>query len=180
MLIGYMRPYQGDLECKDQASQLRESGCDHWVIEEHASPKQRIKLEELLQLLQSNDVLIVTKLFALADSTRHLAELLHNFNERQINFISLYESIDTRLEEGQYFYKNIHSLLHFQTDIISENTKKGMYEAKQRGSKVGRPRKLDDNIKKAIQMYESKKYSLLQIREETGISKTTLYRYLEN
>lgn len=45
--------------------------------------------------------------------------------------------------------------------------------------KLGRPRKLDGNVMKAIQMYESKEYSLAEIREETGISKTTLYRYLD-
>ncbi|MNJ70793.1 Helix-turn-helix domain of resolvase [compost metagenome] len=71
-------------------------------------------------------------------------------------------------------------MLTFQSDIISENTRKGLYEAKEKGTKLGRPRKLDENVKKAIQMYESKKYTLAQIREETGISKTTLYRYLES
>lgn len=55
-----------------------------------------------------------------------------------------------------------------------------MYEAKERGVKVGRPRKLDDNVRRAIQMYESQQYTLAQIRDETGISKSTLYRYLEN
>lgn len=29
-------------------------------------------------------------------------------------------------------------------------------------------------------MYESKKYTLEDIKRETGISKSTLYRYLEN
>lgn len=29
-------------------------------------------------------------------------------------------------------------------------------------------------------MYESKEYSLAEIHEETGISKTTLYRYLSS
>lgn len=46
--------------------------------------------------------------------------------------------------------------------------------------KPGRPRKADDNVKRAIIMYQSQKFSLAQIKEETGISKTTLYRYLEN
>ncbi|MNV97935.1 Helix-turn-helix domain of resolvase [compost metagenome] len=55
-----------------------------------------------------------------------------------------------------------------------------MYEAKEKGLKLGRPRKLDANIKRAISMYESKAYSLAQIREETGISKSALYRYLES
>ncbi|MEH7627334.1 helix-turn-helix domain-containing protein [Bacillus subtilis] len=29
-------------------------------------------------------------------------------------------------------------------------------------------------------MYQSKKYTIQQITKETGISKTTIYRYLDN
>ncbi|MDQ0166942.1 DNA invertase Pin-like site-specific DNA recombinase [Bacillus horti] len=56
----------------------------------------------------------------------------------------------------------------------------GLYAAKQKGVKPGRPRKPDENVKRAISMYQSQQYSLAQIKAETGISKTTLYRYLEN
>ncbi|MGP0578925.1 helix-turn-helix domain-containing protein [Paenibacillus peoriae] len=115
-----------------------------------------------------------------ADSTRHLAELLDQLNEQQAYFFSIHEGIDTRQLSSCSFYTHVKYLLNFQSDMISENTKKGLYEAKQKGMKLGRLHKLDENVKKAIQMYESQKYSIAQIREETGISKTTLYRYLEN
>jgi len=55
-----------------------------------------------------------------------------------------------------------------------------MTKAKQKGANPGRPRKPDENVKRAIAMYESRKYSLAEITNETGISKSTLYRYLEN
>nr|WP_318263781.1 helix-turn-helix domain-containing protein [Peribacillus simplex] len=45
---------------------------------------------------------------------------------------------------------------------------------------AGHPRKHDENVQKAIDMYQSKKYTLSDIKNETGISKSTLYRYLEN
>ncbi|MFB7142021.1 helix-turn-helix domain-containing protein [Gottfriedia sp. NPDC056225] len=63
---------------------------------------------------------------------------------------------------------------------MSENTKKGLYEAKQKGVTSGRPKKPGENVKRAIVMYQSKKYTLEEIKQETGISKSTLYRYLEN
>ncbi|TFH63775.1 hypothetical protein E4J71_00305 [Peribacillus frigoritolerans] len=53
-------------------------------------------------------------------------------------------------------------------------------EAKQKGNIAGRPRKYDENVQKAIDMYQSEKYTLSDIKNETGISKSTLYRYLEN
>ena len=71
-------------------------------------------------------------------------------------------------------------LVEFQSDVISEKTKKGLNEAKQKGVVTGRPRKPDENVQRAIEMYQSKNYTLTQIKEETGISKSTLYRYLEH
>lgn len=180
MLIGYMRPYQDDINCTNQLKELKKIPCDLYHSEEHASPKKRVTLQNMMNQLQSGDTVVVTRLFSIADSTRHLAELLDQINEQQAFLFSLHEKIDTRELAGQLFYGNVKSLLNFQSDIISENTRKGIYEAKEKGTRLGRPRKLDENVKKAIHMYESKKYSLAQIREETGISKTTLYRYLEN
>lgn len=180
MLIGYMRPYQDDINCTKQLEELKKVPCDLIHSEEHSSPKIRVTLEKVFSQLQPGDTLVVSRLFSLADSTRHLVELLDQINERTAFFYSIHEKLDSREQSGKLFYHNAMYLLDFQSDIISENTKRGMYEAKEKGLKLGRPRKLDENIKRAISMYESKEYSLAQIREETGISKTTLYRYLEN
>lgn len=52
-------------------------------------------------------------------------------------------------------------------------------EAKKNGVFTGRPRKPKDAIQRAIDMYNSNIFSLTQIKEETGISKSSLYRYLK-
>ena len=60
------------------------------------------------------------------------------------------------------------------------STRAGLSKAKEQGKQTGRPRKPDENVRRAIAMYQSKNYSLADIREQTGISKSTLYRYLES
>lgn len=94
-------------------------------------------------------------------------------------FQSLTEGIDTSNQAGYQFSLILNHLVNFQSDVISEK-QKGLYEAKQKGITPGRPRKPDENVKRAIVMYQSGDYSLAQIKDETGISKSTLYRYLEN
>ncbi|WP_163859552.1 recombinase family protein [Paenibacillus elgii] len=180
MLIGYLRPYQDDVNCKIQLEILMELGCDRFFTEEHSSPKKRVMLKKMINELQPGDTIVVAKLFSFADSTRHLAELLNQLKQKQAYLYSVGEGIDTNHSSGYSFHDSVNHLLNFQSDVISENTKKGLYEAKQKGIKAGRPRKPDENVKRAIHMYQSQKYSLAQIKEETGISKTTLYRYLES
>ncbi|MDN4067634.1 recombinase family protein [Paenibacillus vini] len=184
MLIGYMRPNQDDLSCEIQLEILNDLKCDLFFTEEHSSPKKREMLNKMINELQAGDTIVVAKLFSFADSTRHLAELLHQLAEKQAYLYSVGEGINTNPSSTSgyrySFHESVNYLLNFQSDVISENTKKGLYEAKQKGMKPGRPRKADENVKRAIIMYQSQKFSLAQIKEETGISKTTLYRYLEN
>lgn len=179
MLIGYVRPNEEDINCEQQLQILKEINCDSIISEEHSSAKKRTQLNNIMNKLNHGDKVVVTKLFALADSTRHLVELLEIINTKKAYLQSLYEGIDTSNKSGYQFINIVNYLVEFQSDVISEKTKKGLSEAKQKGITTGRPRKPDENVKRAIIMYQSKKYTLTEIKNETGISKSTLYRYLE-
>ncbi|WP_044783951.1 recombinase family protein [Bacillus thuringiensis] len=180
MLIGYMRPYQDDLKCEEQLKNLENLKCTTIVSEEHSSAKKRTQLASLISDLKKGEKVVVAKLFALADSTRHLVELIEEIDKKGAYFQSLAEGIDTSNSAGYSFSNIVKHLVNFQSDVISEKTKKGLYEAKQKGITPGRPRKPDENVKRATVMYQSGNYTLAQIKEKTGISKSTLYRYLEN
>lgn len=180
MLIGYMRPYQGDINCDEQYKVLTEKRCHKVISEPHASAKRRTTLEKLLDSLQEGDKIIISKLYAIADSTRHLTELLEKINNRGAYLQSIQEEIDTSNAESYSFTHIVKHLTAFQSDVVSEQTKAGMMKAKEKGGPVGRPRKPDRNVQRAIEMHQSKNYSLAEIKQETGISKSTLYRYLES
>ncbi|MGX5634562.1 helix-turn-helix domain-containing protein [Bacillus thuringiensis] len=53
-----------------------------------------------------------------------------------------------------------------------------MQAARSREKKDGRPNKMEDKVAISIKMYKSMDYTMKEITETTGISKTTLYRYL--
>ncbi|MBY6087513.1 recombinase family protein [Priestia flexa] len=179
MIIGYMRPYEGDINCKNQELSLQKIPCDTIIKEEHGSAKKRVQLANLIDSLLANDQLVVKRFFTLADSTRHLLELLEAIQEKGAYVQFLDEDIDTSSSNGKVFIHTVKHLLDFQSDVISERTKQGVSRAKKKGISTGRPRKPDENVKKAIEMYQSKNYTLADIKEKTGISKSTLYRYLE-
>ncbi|NMO97850.1 recombinase family protein [Paenibacillus lemnae] len=180
MIIGYMRPYQEDSQCEDQQEMLKKFPCDEIIQEPHCSPKRRSELYQLMDNLQQGDHLVVTKLFAWADTTRHLVDLLEQLEQKHAILISLQEGIRTDSAAAYSFQKIVGSLAEFQSDSIRETTLQGLMHAKEKGNLPGRPRKPDENVRRAIEMYQSKQYSLADIKETTGISKSTLYRYLES
>ena len=63
--------------------------------------------------------------------------------------------------------------------MIVERTKEGLKSARARGRKGGRPPVNQRDIERAIKLYKSEEYSVKEIVEMTGISKSTLYRYLD-
>lgn len=108
-----------------------------------------------------------------------LIELSELFNNLGVDFVSINDSIDTSTAMGKFFFRTMASIAELERDIISERTKTGLQAARSRGRKGGRPSKQKDKVEMAIKMYISKDYTINQITEATGISKTSLYRYLE-
>jgi DNA invertase Pin-like site-specific DNA recombinase len=68
----------------------------------------------------------------------------------------------------------------FERDLIVQRTREGLKSARARGRKGGRPRIKSKKINKAMKLYNSKEYSIREIVGMTGVSQSTLYRYLKN
>lgn len=179
MIIGYTRSFTRE-ETTLQIANLKQFGCDKIYDEPNGVVKEQTELEKLLQSLSPGDKVVVYKLYCIANSTRHLIELTQFFKEHLIDFVSIRDQIDTSKGCGKVFFQFMENIEELKHDVISERTKAGLNEAKLRGSIGGRPRKPDRYVKRAIEMYQSGKFTIAQITIETGISKTTLYRYLED
>ncbi len=178
MIYGYARPLYNDENCENQVKYLQ--SCDKVFHESHGSPKKRVELERMLMSLQEGDIILVERMFALADTTRHLMELLKLCEKDGVTIQFIQEGIESKGALDFTFTEMLEHLLIFQSDIVKQSTILGIANAKEQGKSIGRPKKSDENIKKAIAMYHSGKYSLLEIKNVTGISKSTLYRYLES
>lgn len=177
MIYGYQRPLYNDENMHIQTAALMD--CDQVFTENHGRAKKRIVLEELLMTMEKGDTIQVHRFFSIADSTRHLEEILKICKRDQVTLhfreenVTSTQLLEIPLEQVLQFF------LTFQSDIVKQSTTLGMAEAKAKGKSIGRPKKSDENVKKAIDMYQSGKFTLLDIKNETGISKSTLYRYLE-
>lgn len=93
--------------------------------------------------LKRGDALVVLKLDRLGRSVQHLSDLLVRFGNDGIHFCSLAEGINTTTPGGKLVYHLFAAFAEFQRDIIRENTVLGLAAAKQRGARVGRPRRLN-------------------------------------
>ncbi len=175
-----MRPFSEEEINKLQHQELLNIEQIHLFQEESSSSKERVELNKLLTIIKSGDELYVYNLYVLANSTRNLLDLLHTLKNQNVLVHFLANQIDTSDSSSFSFLYILEELAQFQSEVISEKTKIGLFEAQKKGNNAGRPKKSMLSINKAIEMFHSKKFSLEEIKDETGISKSTLYRNLEN
>jgi len=180
MIFGYARVSTNEQNLNLQMDALNAAKADK-IFEEKitGTRKDRPQLTELLKILRAKDTVVIYKLDRISRSTKHLIELTELFDDMNVNFISLQDNIDTSTSIGKFFFRTMANLAELERDLIIERTNAGLVAARARGRHGGRPFKDPDKVNTAIKMYQSKEYSIKEITSTTGISKTTLYRYLD-
>ncbi len=142
---------------------------------------ERKGLDEALAFLRPGDTLVVWKLDRAGRSLKHLIEMLNTLQGQNIEFVSLTEQIDTTTPGGKLIFHLMGALAEFERDLIRERTKAGITAARARGRVGGRPKKLKTNGKIALaqRMFADKSNSIQEIGAILGISRATLYRYMD-
>ena len=180
MLIGYARVSTTDQNVALQTDELKKVGCEKIFRDKVSGAKtERPGLQEALDFLRKGDSLVVWRLDRLGRSLKHLLETVSLLEERGIGFRSLQESIDTTTSGGRLIFHIFGALAEFERNLIRERTMAGLKAARARGRVGGRPRKLDaKKTELAYRLYDEKKYGVKEICQILGISKPTLYSYL--
>jgi DNA invertase Pin-like site-specific DNA recombinase len=183
MLVGYARVSTQDQTLDLQKDALEKIGCTHIFSDTASGGKSdRQGLEEALQFLREGDTLVVWRLDRLGRSLKHLIETVSTLQERQIEFKSITENIDTTTSGGKLVFHIFGALAEFERDIIRERTNADLQAARARGRRGGRPRTQALNDAKKVfiaqSLYNDKQNSIPDICKTLHISRSTLYRYV--
>jgi DNA invertase Pin-like site-specific DNA recombinase len=143
-IFGYARVSTDGQTVAAQVASLRAAGAAKVFSETASGAKtDRSELAKVMRVLESGDVLMVTRLDRLARSTRDLLNTLHVLGERQVGFKSLVDTwADTTTPHGRLMLTVLGGLAEFERDLIRARTGEGRKRAMARGVKFGRPRKL--------------------------------------
>ena len=177
MILGYARVSTDAQNLDRQLDALKRYGIDKLYCEKMSGTKKsRPELDRMMKEIEDGDTIVIESLSRLGRSVKNLAELMEVFNSRNIRLISLKETIDTTSPTGRLLFTILSSLAQFERDVLVERTREGLSAARARGRCGGHPSSDAAAIKKALALYDTGQYSLSEIRELTGISKSVLYR----
>lgn len=150
-VIGYLRVSTGDQDINVQRLELHEYArkndlkINDFIKTEVSSRKstQARKIDEMLENLESGDLLLVSELSRLGRSVGQIIQIIDTLIKKKIRFVAVKESIKINGKQDIQT-KTMITLFglfaEIERDLISERTKQGLLAAKAKGKLLGRPK----------------------------------------
>lgn len=154
------------------------------LIDDFGIPEDRVfadeKLEDrtefktMMELLECGDTLIIRSVKDIAEDINDLYnDIFPKLEDKGVELFSCEEPFLC----GDTSFSTLNAFMLLLDYFYKKRKQSGYQKALDEG-RVGRPAKTED-VEKAIEMYESKTYTIAQITQLTGVSKSTLYKYLK-
>ena len=182
MIYGYCRvSSKGQLEGNSLEQQKQEvlSKYTNAIITQEqytGTTTDRPIFNELLERLQANDMLVVTKLDRLARNTVEGIQIVQSLFDKGVSVHVLNVGLLENTTMGKFFLTTLLAVAEMERNTILERTQAGKEIARKNPNfKEGRPKKFKNGlIELAIQEFESGQSTYADIDNKYGISKSTL------
>lgn len=186
MIYGYCRvSSKGQLDnnsLEQQETEILNKYENAIIIKEQftGTTTDRPKFNELIELLQENDILVVSKLDRLARNTVEGIEIVEKLFKNRVSVHVLNVGLLENTTMGRFFLTTLLAVAEMERNTIIERTQNGKAIAKTKpGFKEGRPQKYTQKqLDNALLMLNvnggDKSYN--EVAELLGISKSTLIR----
>lgn len=186
MIYGYCRvSSKGQLDnnsFEQQETEILNKYENAMIIKEQftGTTTDRPKFNELIDSLQENDILVVSKLDRLARNTVEGIEIVENLFSKGVSVHVLNVGLLENTTMGRFFLTTLLAVAEMERNMIIERTQNGKAIAKTKpGFKEGRPQKYTKKqLNNALSMLSvnggDKSYN--EVAELLGISKSTLIR----
>ncbi|WP_018395832.1 recombinase family protein [Bacillus sp. 37MA] len=187
MKLGYARVSTVGQDLETQIEKLQSVGVkNNEIFIEKITGKSllsRTQLESLLKHARSGDHVYVTKIDRLARSILDLNKIVSELIDREVSITFLDHNMtfqaDSKDDPFQMLlFNTLGSFAQFERDMIVSRTSEGRERAIQNGKKMGRKGRPQENIQRAIRLYEAKEVngmSVVDISKLTGVPRSTIY-----
>ncbi len=120
------------------------------------------------------DCVVVWKFDRFARSVSHLLRALETFKAQGIEFVSFSEQMDTSTPAGKMVFTVLGAVAELERSLIVERVKAGLRNAKAKGKRLGRPKRVVDA--RELAGLRAQGFGWKKISREMGIGVGTLYR----
>ncbi|ARW52010.1 recombinase family protein [Levilactobacillus brevis] len=179
MKYGYARVSTADQKLENQLEALKIAGADKIYQEKFTgTTTERPEFSKLLQQLNPDDTLIVTKLDRFARNTREALDIIQDLFNREVKVNILNMGLIDNTPTGQLIFTIFSAFAQFERDMIVTRTQEGKAYAKRNDPhfREGRPQTYTDEQMRLAYQLRQQGMTYKMIARKTGISERTQQR----
>ena len=167
MKIGYIRVSTEEQNTARQEVLLRELDVDEIFIDK-ASGKNadRPELTHMMNYVRRGDTVIVESISRFARNTRDLLDLVERLTEKQVEFVSRKESIDTTTPTGKFMLTVFAAVAELEREYILQRQREGIAIAKEQGK----------YFERVVARWREGEITAAEAMRQTGLKPNTFYR----
>lgn len=142
---------------------------------------ERKRLKELLAFVRKGDTVYCESISRFARNTKDLLNLVDELNQKQVDFVSIKENIDTSTPTGKFMLTVFAALAEMERENILEKQAEGIAIAKEQGKYKGRkPKDYDKALfKKMCAEWRQGNRTAVSIQKKFEITAQTFYRWVK-
>ena len=148
MLIGYVRVSTAEQNEARQLVSLEERKVDKVFVDKKSGKNtDREALKEMLNYVREGDTVITESISRIARSTRDLLNIVDSLTQKNVEFISLKECIDTTTPQGKFMLTVFAAMAELERENILQRQREGIEIAKAAHKYKGKPPiKIDEKL----------------------------------
>ncbi len=183
----YARVSTDKQTCENQLQELRAIAerMNYTIVAEFvdngiSGMKTRQNRPALDQLMKSStqrkfDMVMCWSIDRLGRSLQNLVEILNELQALRIDLFFLQQGMDTSTPSGRMIFSVFGAIGEFERNLIRERVIAGQKRAVANGVKIGRPSKMNEGLRSAIQLLREKGMGIKQIARELKVGIGTVY-----
>jgi DNA invertase Pin-like site-specific DNA recombinase len=175
--IGYVRVSTTEQNTARQEVLMQELLVDEVFIDQ-ASGKNtdRPELKRMLEYVRKGDTVIVESISRFARNTRDLLELVDKLRQKDVEFVSRKESLDTNTATGKFMLTVFAAVAELEREYMLQRQREGIEIAKKQGKYKGRKKIVNEKFGKIYGEWKAGNVTAVRAMQFLGMKSNTFYR----
>jgi len=177
MKIGYIRISTAEQNTARQEVLMRELEVDNVFIDRTSGKNiDRPELKRMMNFVRQGDTVIVESISRFARNTKDLLDLVEKLSEKNVEFVSKKESIDTTTPTGKFMLTVFGAVAELEREYILQRQREGIAIAKENGVYKGRKPIVRADFENVVSIWKEGKITAVEAMKRLDMKASTFYR----
>lgn len=140
----------------------------------------RPELQRMMNFVREGDTVIVESISRFARNTKDLLDLVEKLTEKNVEFVSKKEAIDTTTPTGKFMLTIFGAVAELEREYILQRQKEGIAIAKENGVYKGRKPIERPEFASIVSLWQKGEITAVEAMKRLNMKSSTFYRKVKN